>query len=620
MTSRFAVIPDPTVAPRTSGRSQDRAEAPSPRDDDAAAERPIDNGSAAAGGDSALGFGDWFVTLEPKTAGAATPSKGPDQTSHSAKGAVEDGAGAARQSLAADSARHAVFGPAARLAQRLSQIEGVVPASAARSADGTQADPADLAAGPDGRTTRALGRLDTSMGIGRGGALPLSTPMPATDKIVTFVDLRTDFRPETMADDGAGAKATSATGGEVKGEVVGMPDAAAPTKVEAPATANAGRPISGFVQTAIVSPIATNMPGLLATGADPKTARPIGRLDASMGIGRFGTLPLSTQSQATDKVVTFVDLRTDFRPETIADEGVGSKPLAVAASAKASFPIATDTPGLNEATSMLMRSSGLDRTSGQDEAQDIEGPTPGDRTQMSQKARSAAQDSSFVSVIGKGDDEAALKTDGPPSPTHQIASAIGGQIAGMTGAASSGVASGRSSAAPADPALRGAPGQNLRLRAGGAALKTLQIQLQPVQMGTIDVTMKLVNGQLQLHLVASEAATAMQLKDDKATLHSLLSKSGFDVDDAAITVAARDPAVIGQQQGGSAAARRAEGDASNDGGGSSAFAGQGNGANDGQGAARSAPRRPELLGTSSEQPAATSEAASRRHDGATTYL
>ncbi|WP_408628696.1 flagellar hook-length control protein FliK [Aurantimonas marina] len=82
----------------------------------------------------------------------------------------------------------------------------------------------------------------------------------------------------------------------------------------------------------------------------------------------------------------------------------------------------------------------------------------------------------------------------------------------------------------------------LHLRAGGAALKTIQIQLQPEQLGKLDVTMRLVDGQLAVHLVASKAETALRLKDDAEGLKTLLSKAGFAVDDAAISIAVRDPA------------------------------------------------------------------------------
>ncbi|HEX2020022.1 MAG TPA: flagellar hook-length control protein FliK, partial [Aurantimonas sp.] len=109
---------------------------------------------------------------------------------------------------------------------------------------------------------------------------------------------------------------------------------------------------------------------------------------------------------------------------------------------------------------------------------------------------------------------------------------------------------------------------NLRLRAGGAALKTIQIQLQPAHFGKLDVTMKLVDGHLAIQLLASEPETVMRLKDDTDGLKSLLSQSGFTVDEAAISIALRDP---GQPRGGAApgladnSAASADGRAASDG-------------------------------------------------------
>ncbi|MFD2236354.1 flagellar hook-length control protein FliK [Aureimonas populi] len=88
---------------------------------------------------------------------------------------------------------------------------------------------------------------------------------------------------------------------------------------------------------------------------------------------------------------------------------------------------------------------------------------------------------------------------------------------------------------------------HLRMRAGGAALKTLTIQLQPETLGTLDVSMRLVDGQLTLELSASRMETARVLLEDKASLKSLLEKAGFSVDESAITVVARDTVPAAQR-------------------------------------------------------------------------
>ncbi|WAP67513.1 flagellar hook-length control protein FliK [Jiella pelagia] len=81
-----------------------------------------------------------------------------------------------------------------------------------------------------------------------------------------------------------------------------------------------------------------------------------------------------------------------------------------------------------------------------------------------------------------------------------------------------------------------------RLRAGGAALKTIQIQLAPENLGKVNVTLKLIGDNLTVHIEATEPETAHRLKDDGEGLKSLLKSAGFDVDEAVITLGSRDAA------------------------------------------------------------------------------
>ncbi|NDV85735.1 hypothetical protein GTW51_03365 [Aurantimonas aggregata] len=161
-------------------------------------------------------------------------------------------------------------------------------------------------------------------------------------------------------------------------------------------------------------------------------------------------------------------------------------------------------------------------------------------------------------------------------PMRQVASALGSAF-------------GEFRAAPDSAETTG----NLRLRAGGAALKTVQIQLQPAHFGKVDVTLKLIDGQLAIQLMASEPETVMRLKDDTEGLKSLLSQSGFAVDDAAISIGLRDPGQAratspgfadGTPHGASADGGAPNGDASqNPSGGQRGAAGQGGASGDGQG-------------------------------------
>lgn len=81
---------------------------------------------------------------------------------------------------------------------------------------------------------------------------------------------------------------------------------------------------------------------------------------------------------------------------------------------------------------------------------------------------------------------------------------------------------------------------HLRMRAGGAALKTLTIQLKPEHLGTLDVSMRLTEGRLTVELAASRADTAVLLAEDRGALRQLLERAGFSLDDAAISVVAKD--------------------------------------------------------------------------------
>ena len=166
--------------------------------------------------------------------------------------------------------------------------------------------------------------------------------------------------------------------------------------------------------------------------------------------------------------------------------------------------------------------------------------------------------------------------------TRQVASAVGAQISAVIPSAS---APAGATAAVSTPSA--APSENVRLRAGGAALKTLQIQLQPENLGTLDVTMKLVGGQLAIHLAASEASTALALKDDADGLRKLLTKAGFDIDEAAITISTRDGAA--SRVGNAAGQASTSANAGQGGGGQASASGQGFGSA-GQGPANGDPQ------------------------------
>ena len=118
-----------------------------------------------------------------------------------------------------------------------------------------------------------------------------------------------------------------------------------------------------------------------------------------------------------------------------------------------------------------------------------------------------------------------------PSATNQIANALASALTDMS------------------PAVGANGADRTRLRAGGAALKTIQIQLAPEQLGKVNVTLKLIEGNLSVHIEAMEPDTAMRLKDDAEGLKALLKSVGFDVDDAVITLGSRDGQRMAQASG-----------------------------------------------------------------------
>ncbi|MBC8130572.1 MAG: flagellar hook-length control protein FliK, partial [Rhizobiaceae bacterium] len=121
------------------------------------------------------------------------------------------------------------------------------------------------------------------------------------------------------------------------------------------------------------------------------------------------------------------------------------------------------------------------------------------------------------------------------------ASDIGLPIASMTDQVAGKIIDSLGATASAPRA--GAPASSesvLRFTAGGAALKTLTIQLQPENLGVLDVTMRLVDGQLTLELAASEASTAKVLAEDREGLRKLLQHAGFTLEETSITIVSRE--------------------------------------------------------------------------------
>jgi chemotaxis protein MotD len=123
---------------------------------------------------------------------------------------------------------------------------------------------------------------------------------------------------------------------------------------------------------------------------------------------------------------------------------------------------------------------------------------------------------------GEGHDGAAL---GLPGAADQR----------TTGAASSGtVPAAQPAAAPAP--LPVVPG----------AVKVLHIQLHPVELGALEVRMRMTDGGLEVQIEASRPETAALLKSDRETLESVLRGTGHTLDTVTVSIADKSGDASGQ--------------------------------------------------------------------------
>ena len=74
-------------------------------------------------------------------------------------------------------------------------------------------------------------------------------------------------------------------------------------------------------------------------------------------------------------------------------------------------------------------------------------------------------------------------------------------------------------------------------------LRVLQVQLQPVHLGTVTVSLSLRADVLEVQLAASQPGTADMLKRDRQMLADLLRQTGYDIDSVNVHIAEPDAAV-----------------------------------------------------------------------------
>lgn len=310
-------------------------------------------------------------------------------------------------------------------------------------------------------------------------------------------------------------------------------------------------------------------------GKDEKVANPLARFaanDADETVSRIAAAagealgasktanaaPAQTAGEQARARVDLVSQRTDFEPAT----------TAAGASA-----VAAGKPGGAATTNIRQLLASVDMRAGNGATPDAEGGPAVDGETGDVFATGEGNETRRGRSEPKG--ERAAFDRNPRADNDGNRNAAAGVSPKVSETAATGMAAagatptiGRQVADAVTTSLTGAPlptgdtaeAARVQMRAGGAALKTIQIQLQPEQLGKLDVTMRLIDGKLAIHIVASEADTALRIKDDAEGLNKLLTKAGFSVDEAAISIGVRD---AGAPRGGIANAQgQADGQAS----------------------------------------------------------
>ncbi|MCD1641469.1 flagellar hook-length control protein FliK [Aurantimonas coralicida] len=366
-----------------------------------------------------------------------------------------------------------------------------------------------------------------------------------------------------------------------------------------------------------------------AMGKDEKVANPLARFaanDADETVSRIAAAagealgasktanaaPAQAAGEQARARVDLVSQRTDFEPAT----------TAVGASA-----VAAGKPGGAATTNIRQLLASVDMRAGNGATPDGEGGPAVDGETGDVFATGEGNETRRGRSEPRG--ERAAFDRNPRADNDGNRNAAAGVSAKVSETAATGMAAagatptiGRQVADAVSTSLTGAPlptgdtaeAARVQMRAGGAALKTIQIQLQPEQLGKLDVTMRLIDGKLAIHIVASEADTALRIKDDAEGLNKLLTKAGFSVDEAAISIGVRD---AGAPRGGIANAQgQADGQAST-GQSQNGAARDGAASFGGEGSARQGSGRPEQAMTSS---AAEETGARRRELDPSVYL
>ncbi len=129
------------------------------------------------------------------------------------------------------------------------------------------------------------------------------------------------------------------------------------------------------------------------------------------------------------------------------------------------------------------------------------------------------------------------------SPVQQIADVVIGALPDLSQSLSGSAASGPSTAAGATGLAPGAAAPDPTAALTQSALgpvKTLNLQLEPPNLGTVTITLNLSAGGLDVQMAASQSSTMSLIEKDKDALSNQLRQSGYSVAGIAVTLGGHD--------------------------------------------------------------------------------
>lgn len=98
-------------------------------------------------------------------------------------------------------------------------------------------------------------------------------------------------------------------------------------------------------------------------------------------------------------------------------------------------------------------------------------------------------------------------------------------------------AGGRAAEASTAQSTSATAGPASQAASGSGPVKVLHLQLQPAELGTLEVRMRLTDAGLEIHIEASRPETAALLKTDREALASVLRASGYAPETVTVSVA-----------------------------------------------------------------------------------